>query len=121
MGEVAVLGAAQFVRRAILVNEPGDLVGVPRKVGRKLRPDHEIDRASVALAEIEQPPGCGMRKDLLLRIPLERQLTSSVEYPRSRNSRNELTNMHSAPPCTKHLRLATSTSVRPWDCGSTTM
>ena len=34
--------------------------------------DDEIDRAAVALAQIEQPPRRGVRQDLLLRIPLER-------------------------------------------------
>ena len=37
VGEVAVRGAAQLVRGAVLVDEPRDLVRVPDEVGRELR------------------------------------------------------------------------------------
>jgi hypothetical protein len=70
--EVAVNRAAQLVRRAVLMDQPGDLVRVAHEVRRELRRDHQIDRPSVALAEIEQPPRGGVGKDLALRIPLER-------------------------------------------------
>ena len=46
---------------------------MPREVGRELRRDDQVDRAAVALAQVEHPPGRGVRQDLLLRIPLERQ------------------------------------------------
>src|SRR5262249_7430082 len=70
--EVAVDRAAWRRRRAGLVNQPRRLARRAREVGRKLRRDDEVDRPSVALAEIQQAPCGGMRQDLLLRIPLER-------------------------------------------------
>src|SRR5829696_8465660 len=42
------------------------------EVAGEFRTDHQVDRTAVALAEVEQPPRCGVRKDLFLRIPLER-------------------------------------------------
>ena len=73
VAEVAVLRVAQLVNGAVLVHQPAHLVGVPGEVGRELRGDDEIDRAAVALAEIEQTPRGGVRQDFVLRIPLERQ------------------------------------------------
>ena len=70
--EIAVFGAAQLVRRAMLVNQPRDLVGMPHEIRRELRADDEIDRLAVALAQVDQAPRRGMREDLSLRIPLKR-------------------------------------------------
>src|SRR4051794_8957329 len=71
VGEVAVRGAAQLVGRAVLVNQPRDLIRVPREVRRKFCPDDEIDRAAVTFAEIQEAPRRGVRKNLFLRVPLE--------------------------------------------------
>ena len=57
VGEVAVGRAAELVGGPVLVNEPGHLVGVAREVRWELRPDDQVDRRAVALAEIEQAPG----------------------------------------------------------------
>ena len=46
---------------------------MPRKIGRELGRDHQVDGAAVALAEVQQPPRRRMRQDLVLRIPLEGQ------------------------------------------------
>ena len=72
MVEVAVLGAAQLVHRAMLMHQPDDFVGMTDEVGRELGGDHQIDRATVALAEIEQAPCCRLCQDFFLWIPLER-------------------------------------------------
>ena len=57
----------------MLVHQPADLARMPRQIGGELGGDHQVDRPAVALGEIEQPPGRGVRQDLLLRVPLERQ------------------------------------------------
>ena len=69
--EVAVLGPAQLVRGAVLVDQPRHLVRMADEIRRELRGDHEIDRPAVALAEIEQPPRRRVRENFPLRIPLE--------------------------------------------------
>ena len=72
MIEVAVRCSRELVGGAVLVNEPRHLARVTHEVRRKLRRDHEIDRTSVALAEIEETPGSGVRENFALRVPLER-------------------------------------------------
>src|SRR5207249_5335764 len=56
LAELAELCAVQLVRLAELVQEPDDLVLMPNGVRGELRCDHEVDRASVGLVEVEQPP-----------------------------------------------------------------
>ena len=69
--EVTVLGAAQLVRGAVLMNQPRNLVGVTHEIRRELRADHEVDGLAVRLTQIDQPPCSRMRQNLTLRIPLE--------------------------------------------------
>src|SRR5262245_50881765 len=52
VAEVAVRCAAQLVRRAVLMNQPGDLAWMAYEVGRELRGDDQIDRPAVALAQV---------------------------------------------------------------------
>ena len=61
--EVAIGGAGELVRGAVLMDQPRDLVRMTHEVRRKLRRDHEIDRTSVALAQIDQTPGGRMRRE----------------------------------------------------------
>src|SRR4029079_19430394 len=56
---------------AVLMDEPRDLVRMADEVRRKFRPDRQVDGRTIALAQIEEAPGGGMREDLVLRIPLE--------------------------------------------------
>src|SRR4029079_14997234 len=56
---------------AVLMDEPRDLVRMADEVLRKFRPDRQVDGRTIALAQIEEAPGGGMREDLVLRIPLE--------------------------------------------------
>ena len=79
--EVAVLGSAEFVGRAVLVDEPGDLVRMSGEVGRKFRGDEQVDWLAVRFAQIEQAPGGGVRQNLFLRVPLERHAHEFREEP----------------------------------------
>src|SRR6185312_1113384 len=69
--ELAVRRAAEIVDRAVLVEEPGDLAGMPDEVGGKLRRDREVDALAVRFAHVEHLPGGHLRQQFLLRIPLE--------------------------------------------------
>src|SRR5262249_14401023 len=66
--EVAVLGAAQLVRGAMLVDQPRDLSRVPRTIGREARRNQQVNRLSGARREIEQPPRRGLCQQLRLRL-----------------------------------------------------
>src|SRR6185295_14498171 len=70
LAELSELGAVELVRLAELVQQPHDLVGMTNGVRRKLRRDHEVDRAPVRLAQIEQPPEERLRKHALAGVPL---------------------------------------------------
>ena len=105
--EVAVARAGQLVRRAVLMDEPHDLVRVTHEVGRKLRRDHEVDRPPVALAEIEQPPRRGVRENLLLGIPLEGNADELGVVPGVTQLADQLTNVKLGPALHEgHLRFA---------------
>ena len=107
MVEVAELGAAQLVRRAVLVNEPGDLAVVAREIRRELRADDQVDRPAVALAEVEQPPCGGVGEDLVFRIPLERQRDALHGVPAGPELRDEAADVQlGASLHERHLRLA---------------
>ena len=94
VAEVAVLGAAQLVRGAVLMDQPRDLARMAHEVGRKLRGDHQIDRLPVALAQIEQPPRRGVRQDLVLRIPLERHADELRLVPALAQLPHQLPHVH---------------------------
>ena len=51
--EVAVRRAAEVVDRTVLVQQPGDLVGVAHEIGRELGGDHRVDAHAVGLGEVE--------------------------------------------------------------------
>ena len=70
--ELAELGAVELVRLPELVQEPNDLVRMPDRVGRELRRDHEVDRATVGLGQVEQTPEEGLREHALPGVPLVR-------------------------------------------------
>jgi hypothetical protein len=72
VAELAQLGAVEVVRLAELVHEPDDLVRVAHGVGGELRADHEVDRATVRLLEVDEAPEEGLGQDALARVPLER-------------------------------------------------
>ena len=101
VAEVAVGGAAQLVGRAVLVHEPADLARVPREIGGELGRDDQIDRAAVALAEIEQTPRRRVRQDLFLRIPLERERHAIGRDAARRSSVTSCCTSNSAPPRTR--------------------
>src|SRR4051812_11456874 len=44
---------------------------MPHKVGRELRCDDQIDRAAICFAQVCEPPGSRVCKQLFVRIPLE--------------------------------------------------
>ena len=69
--EVAIWRVAELVGRSELVHEPGDFVRMPDEIRRELGHDGEVDRPPVALAEIDETPGCCVRQDLVLRRPRE--------------------------------------------------
>ena len=94
VGEIAVWRAAQFVGGAVLVNQPRDLVRVPREVRRKFCADDEIDGAAVALAEIEEAPRRGVRKNLFLRVPLERHADELGRVAASAQLAHQLTDVN---------------------------
>ena len=68
--ELAELRAIELVGLPKLVQQPHHLVGMTNGVRRKLRRDHELDRASVRFAQVEQPPEEGLGEHALARIPL---------------------------------------------------
>ena len=70
--ELAVRRAAEIVDRAVLMEQPGDLVRMAHEVGRKLGRDHRVDALAVRFGQIDHPPCGGLRQQLFLRIPLER-------------------------------------------------
>ena len=84
--ELAVRRAAQIVGGAVLMEQPGDLVRMAGEVGRELRGDDAVDRLAVALGQIDHPPRGGVREELVLRIPLERQSTRARRGSRARRS-----------------------------------
>ena len=113
-------GAAQLVRRAVLVNQPRDLVRMAHEVGRELRRDHEIDRLAVALAQVEQPPGRGVRQDLVLRIPLERDADQLGVVAARAQLAHQLAHVDlGAAVHERHLRLADDDRIGPTEseCG----
>ena len=65
--ELAELGPVELVGLAELVEQPDDLVRVAHDVRRELRRDHEIDRRTVGLLEVEQPPEERLRQHPLAR------------------------------------------------------
>ena len=64
--ELAVRRAAEIVDRAVLMEQPGDLVGVPGEVGRELGRDDRVDALAVGLAQVDHPPRGGVRQQLVL-------------------------------------------------------
>ena len=60
--EIAVLGTAQLICGAVLMDDPRHLIWMADEVRRELRADDEIDGLAVALAEIDQPPYRGVRE-----------------------------------------------------------
>ena len=94
VAEVAVFGSAQLVRRSILMDQPRDFPRMANEVRRKLRGDHQIDRLAVALAEIEESPRRGVRKDLVLRVPLEGNADQLCLMPALAQLTNELPHVH---------------------------
>ena len=89
------------------MNEPGDLVVVPGEVGRELRADDQIDRPAVALGEVQQPPGGGVREDFFLRIPLEGQRDALDQVAGGPQLLDERAHVHlGAAVDERHLRFA---------------
>ena len=67
----------------------------------------QIDRPAVALAEIEQPPGGGVREDLGLRVPLERHADELGLVPVRAELTDELADVKlGAALDERHLRFA---------------
>ena len=67
LAELAELGAVELVRLPELVQQPNDLVRMADRVRRELRRDHEVDRATVGLGQVEQTPEEGLREHALAR------------------------------------------------------
>ena len=107
VAEIAERRSTQLVRCAVLMNQPADLVRVTNEVGRELRGDQEIDRPAVALTEIDEPPGGRVRKDFVLRVPLERDADELSEIPAGRQLARQLPHVgFRAAVHERHLRLA---------------
>ena len=107
MVEVAVFGAAQVVRRPVLVHQPDHLVRVADEVRRELRGDDQIHRCTVALAQIEQPPRGGVGQDFVLRVPLERHADDVRLVPGGAQPIDQRAHQQFGPPGHEgHLRLA---------------
>src|SRR5688572_30107655 len=91
----------------MLVDQPTNLPWMPSKVRRKFRGDDQIDPSTVAFTQIEQSPGCGMRKNLVFRIPLERQRDAvSGNAARAEGSDKLLHEQLGTPADQRHLCLA---------------
>src|SRR5207248_9415435 len=71
MCEFAVRRPAEIVNRAVLMEQPGDLVRMTDEVRRELRADDEVDTLAVRLAEIDHAPRGNLRQQFLFGIPLE--------------------------------------------------
>src|SRR5207249_5122356 len=69
--------------------------------------DHEIDRFAVALREVDHPPCRGLRQQLLLRIPLERNRRAlGSESPPAQLADEAADVQFGAAVHQRHLRLA---------------
>ena len=105
--ELAVHRAAEIVDRAVLMEQPRHLVRMADEVGRKLGRDHEIDRLAVALRKVDHPPRRGLRQQLLLRIPLERNRHPLGPEPPPAKLADEAADVQlRAAVHQRHLRLA---------------
>ena len=71
-GELAQIGSVELVRLAELVQHPDALVRMPDHVGGELRREHEVDRPTVRLGQVEQPPEERLVEHAGARVPLER-------------------------------------------------
>src|SRR5687768_3205962 len=69
--EVTVFRSTQLVGCTVLMNEPRHLVRMADEIRRKLRSDDQVDRFAIRLAQIDEAPRGGVRKNFPLRIPLE--------------------------------------------------
>src|SRR5207244_10698661 len=87
LAELSERGAVELVGLPELVQQPHDLVRMPNRVGGELRRDRQVDRASVGLAQVEQPPEESLGEDALSREPLVgngdkvRLVPASAEIP----------------------------------------
>jgi hypothetical protein len=61
----------QLVGGAVLMHQPAHLARMAHEVGRKLGGDDQVHRPAIALAQVEQTPGGGVRQQFVLRVPLE--------------------------------------------------
>jgi hypothetical protein len=77
------------------------------EIRRELGGDDEIDRAPVALAQIEEPPRGRVRQDLVLRVPLERHAHKLCLVTARGQLPHELADVHfGAAVHERHLRFA---------------
>ena len=71
--EVAERRSAELIGRSTLMDQPDDLVRVPGEICRELGANDQVNRAAVALTQVDEAPGGGVGEDLFLRILLEWQ------------------------------------------------
>ena len=76
MVEVAVGCAAQLVRDAVLMDDPGDFARMAREVCGKSRRNQQINRLSVTLGQVEEPPRGRLRQEPGFRLRAERNRDS---------------------------------------------
>ena len=113
MLELAVDGAGQFVRGAILVHEPRHLTGMAHAVGGELRRNDAVDGTAVALAELEEPPRGSVREELLARVPFERHADQLGFEPALPQLGGQLPNQRfGAASHEGHLRFADDDAAR---------
>ena len=84
--EIAVLRSGELVGGPVLMDQPRDFVRVADEIRGELRADDEVDRFAVALAQVDEAPGRGMREDFALRIPFERDADELGLHIRARRS-----------------------------------
>ena len=72
LAELPEVGAVELVGLPELVHEPDALLRVPDRVGGELGRHDHVDRASVGLRQVEQPPEERLRQHARAGIPLER-------------------------------------------------
>jgi len=105
--ELAVRRADEIVDRAVLMEQPGDLVRMTDEVSGKFRRDDRVDPFAVRLGQIDHPPRRRVGQQLGLGVPLERHRHALRAIAAARQLADEAADVPlRATVDERHLRLA---------------
>src|ERR1035438_9243075 len=72
----------EFISRAMLMQQPDDLVGMGNQVGGKFQRDHSIDPHPASLGQIQQPASQHMARNAVWRVMFEWDKNQFGRMPR---------------------------------------